>query len=245
MDFPLNEFCFNSSHNSYIRYAQNIGTASNYAIQNALELGARCIELDIHNYNNTPVVAHGNDMLLITTYITLESALDTIIEHGFKTSDPLILFCEIFQQSNYDHMDRILKLFTDKLSDKIYKLSDPTTSTINNLPIRKFQNKLILFGTNAPELATIFNASSNYANWASDDQRLLKVNDLSSDSRIKRVYNAATMTGMFSFNYNPIPIIKNKYNFVSINQGIGDEDLISYLDVFKTQNIIHMNDLSL
>lgn len=208
LDAPLNQFCFNSSHNSYIRYAQDVGTSSNYSIQNVLELGARCIELDIHNYYGIPVVAHGTDKFLVTTYISLESALDTIVKYGFNTSDPLILFCEIFSQSDSDYMLTINKLFKDKLSNKIYKLSDPISKTITDKPINIFQNKLILFGTNAPELSELFNDPSNYANWDSDDTRLLKPNDLLSDSRIKRVYNSPSPAGILSFNYDPIPILK-------------------------------------
>ena len=101
LDKPFKEFYMNSSHNSYIPCNQNLDIASLDSIKKVLLMGARCIELDIHERNNEPVVAHGRFGILTTTYLSFKDCIDIIVKYGFFTSDPLVLLIEVRTTKKY------------------------------------------------------------------------------------------------------------------------------------------------
>jgi hypothetical protein len=125
-------------------------------------MGARCIELDIHEKNNEPVVVHGTKQLFTTTYLPLEDCIDVIVKYGFKTSDPLVLFIEVLTENDIvlKKTSEIIKLklgnrllSNEFKKNKYYKQikNDPTTNNYYkqfiNEPIKNLLNKIIIVNT--------------------------------------------------------------------------------------------------
>ena len=92
MSKPLSNYFIASSHNTYLATYQLSGKSSHEAYEQALKMGARCIEIDCRNgKNGAPVVTHG----WFTTRIPLEEVVETIKKHAFVTSKyPVILSIE-------------------------------------------------------------------------------------------------------------------------------------------------------
>jgi hypothetical protein len=94
-----------SGHNSYLNGVQNFAPASIRAVQQSIDQGVRCIELDLYAHDkdtSTPIVAHGIEYvrwlksdMFTTTRISFETVIEYLSLHAFeKTSDPLFVVIE-------------------------------------------------------------------------------------------------------------------------------------------------------
>jgi hypothetical protein len=173
---PLNEFYFNS-HNSYLSYLQHFSIVKTKTLKDILNSGVRCIELDISHINNIPVVAHGTKHFITTTYLSFDKFLDIILEYGFNTSDPLILFLEIFNEDNEILMNNIKNILLTKLSTRIAKLSYPD-DYIADKPIVNFLNKILIFGSNSNILSNIIYSNLNFINIPDQNKEIKNTNIL-------------------------------------------------------------------
>jgi phosphatidylinositol phospholipase C delta len=152
LDKPLHEFYISTSHNTYLPCHQNIDISSIDAIKNALQLGARVIELDVYAKNNigltdddyTPVVAHGKEYkygdIFTTSFITFEESIKTIAEFAQTTSDPLWITLELntnkLVKTQLKMKEILLKYFGNKIIN--------STTMLSNISIKNLLNKIIL-----------------------------------------------------------------------------------------------------
>lgn len=242
---PLYEFIICSSHNSYLRGIQHGSPVRTITLKRVLEYGARSIELDIHKHTDgTPIVAHGSKDLITTGYVPLEKMVDVIVEYGFRTSDPLFLFCEILHPEDREFNEKIRKIFIDKLSSKI---SFPDGSIdpdnfISTHPIQLFLNKLILFGTMDKHkvLSDIFYPSSNILNM---DHKDIRGYQPKQSKQISRIYKREGLGSVFSLNIDPTPFWKLGHTMVTMDFQTQDENLKKYMDVFRSYSFIHISEL--
>jgi len=239
MDYPLCEFMINSSHNSYLNSIQHFSFASTTGIKFALEAGARCIELDIHERNNMPVVAHGDEKHLTTTYIKLEKAIDCILENGFKTSDPLFIFIEIPNLHQNNINQQIKDLFINKFGNKLYV---PSTN-YEYIPIKQFINKVVLLGKVdnkyiLSDIITRYNPDNN-----NPDKSIIS-NQNNNFTRLSRVYPDPTFWTVLSYNID-FNLCKNyKNNMICMNFQGRDKSLFDNLTFFKDYSFIHKSEIN-
>lgn len=240
---PLCEFIVNTSHNTYLNSLQHISLVKTKTIQNILKLGARCIELDISHIKNKPIIAHGTSTFITTSFISLENALDGILTDGFNTSDPLIIFCEIYNPENRELNENIKNIFINKFGNRIAK-KNINDDYIADKPIGLFLNKIIILGTTDKFniLSEIMYPRYNFINLEDSNPRLLKVHDT---TQLSRVYKTEGIRSYFSFNIDFKPLWKNKYYLIGMNFQMKDKLLYDYLSYFKNASIIHNSELKL
>lgn len=244
LDKPLYEFYINSSHNTYLDSIQHLSVVKRSTIKNILNLGARCIEIDISHFNNKPIVAHGTKDFITTSYLSLEKVLDEIINHGFNTSDPLIIFCEILNPDNKNLMINIKNLFIEKFKDKLARTSLKNLNYIADEPIKLFLNKVILLGTKDQFdiLDEIFFPRYNFLNREDTDPKIKEIN---TSTQLSRIYKTEGIKSFLSFNINFKPIWKNNYKIVGMNYQMKDKLLYDYLNYFKDYSFIHQSEIKI
>lgn len=241
LDKPFKEFYVNSSHNSYIPCNQNFDIASLYSIKQVLLMGARCIELDIHEKNNIPVVAHGKFGILTTSYLSLKDCLDVINKYGFLTSDPLVLFIEVCvtNKSVLKKISNIIKLkFGNRLLSNEYKIKKKNNKKFIDEPIKNLLNKIIIVNSTS--------INTNLEDILDDNVYQIKNNNsntLITTKKMQRIYSAPSICLQFSCNYDPIVHWKNKANFVSLNFQTLDDALIKNYTMFKKYSYVHFSEI--
>lgn len=253
LDRKLCEFYINSSHNSFLEGYQVMGESRISNLKNALDAGARCIELDIHEGVGSPLVMHTGSLPGF-----LSDYLKIIKDEGFKnTNDPLILYLEIFNSGNESHMKNIGSLVQSYLGDRLYewKMSNwngDNTKYCLNVPIKKLLGKIIIiinyYNMNTSDgkgliyrdkyLFPISHATANEPEngWYPELGPL--INNVGADDSIKRkpnnqlirVYPNNTLT---SSNYDPNPFWSNNYNIVALNFGNDDDNMKKNKKKFK------------
>ncbi|QPG74676.1 hypothetical protein FOA43_002008 [Brettanomyces nanus] len=90
---PLNEYFISSSHNTYLLGRQFNGVSSIEGYIRALQRGCRCIEVDVWDGENGPIVTHGRTF---TGSMDFRLVIETIRKYSFITSPfPVIISLEI------------------------------------------------------------------------------------------------------------------------------------------------------
>lgn len=90
---PLNEYFISSSHNTYLLGRQFNGISSIEGYIRALQRGCRCIEIDVWDGDNGPIVTHG---MTFTGSIDFKSVVETVRKYAFITSPfPVIISLEV------------------------------------------------------------------------------------------------------------------------------------------------------
>lgn len=249
----LCEFWINSSHNSFLGNWQVGGESHISNLSKSLELGARCVELDIHAGITSPLVMHTGS---IPGYLT--DYLKVIKEEGFKnTNDPLILYLEIFNSGNESHMKAVGSLVQSYLGDRLYEGKMSTWNRDNskycfNVPIKNLLEKIIIvinyYNMSTPDgkgltnrnkyLFPICHATANEPNGGWFPELGPLIDNVGADDSVKtkpknqliRVYPNNILK---SSNYDPESKWIANYNMVSLNFGNEDENLKKNNKKFK------------
>lgn len=256
LDKPINEFYISTSHNSYIDSIQHLSIVNTSIIKKVLKLGARVIELDISHMNNIPIVAHGTKNFITTTYIKLENILQTILEYGFNTTDPLFIFCEVYNSDNSILLNNIINLFKNTFGNKLLLPNTLTNDTLNqnyldyyylnnfiaDKPLKYFLNKVVLFGTidEFNILPNIFYPPNNFFN---KDDLSDTLNTTYTENKLTRIYKTGGLKSFLSFNTDFKPLWKKNYKLISMNFQMQDQLLYNYLQYFKNYSFIHVSEI--
>jgi len=239
---PLKEFYINTSHNSYMSCAQNFNIINIDAIKNVLLMGARCIELDINEVNNNPIVAHGTQYFLTTSFIYFENCIDLINKYGFLTSDPLILFLDIIT-TNITVLNKIKKIIKNKLKDKLlsqeYKING--TKKFKDEPIKNLLNKIIIINSTKNDYI-----NNILCDILDDNTYQIKNNcdNIIYDNYMKRTYSCYNIKDILSYNIDPEIYWKNKTNMVALNFQTFDNNLFKNYVMFKNNSFVHFSEIN-
>lgn len=243
LDYPINEFMINSSHNTYLNFVQHASITTCGGIKFALKAGARCIEIDINKlYNSDPVVAHGTNKFITTSYIKLENILDCIINYGLNISDPLFICIEMPVLNDDDMNKKIKNIFLDKFKNKL--LLNKNGIDFTQLMIRNLLNKVILIGSvdNNGILKDIIHDSNNFNNMSSLSTNIENKNIDS--NYMSRIYPSGNFWSALSYNYDPIIYRKHYHNMIALNFQTRDKYLYDNLTFFKNYSFIHKSELN-
>jgi len=250
MDYPLCEFMINSSHNTYISSTQHLSIITTSGIKFALEAGARCIELDIHEKNNVPVVAHGNEKYITTSYIKLENVIDCIIEYGLKSSDPLFIYIDMPNLNNNNLNKQFRDICINKFGERLYRpnieisiTDDIDIKSYEYQPIKNFINKVVLIGKVdnnyiLSDIINVYNPDNNNSN------KSLQTNQNKDFTTLTRVYPAPSFLTVLSYNID-FNLCKNyKNNMICLNFQSRDKSLYDNLTFFKNYSFVHKSDIN-
>jgi hypothetical protein len=258
LDKPLQEFYISTSHNTYLPCHQNIDISSIEAIKNALHLGARVIELDVYAKNNiglkdddyTPVVAHGKEYkygdIFTTSFITFEESIKIIAEFAQTTSDPIWITLELNTNKLVKTQLKIREILLKYFGNKIIN----STTMLSNIPIKNLLNKIIL--TSGDELVSgdglvspledIVISYINYPYLKNTDHKDTNLKNKNSLGIIHRVYPAGDIQGHFSYNFDPEPLWKNRYQLIALNFQKLDNNLNKNLSMFNKCPFVHFSE---
>lgn len=122
MTQPLSNYFICSSHNTFLETDQLKGKSSALAVKNAIQKGARVVELDCWNgphgavREHGPVVLHGHTA---TTTETFRNCIEGIKEVAFKMSEyPLCITLE--DHLNASNQKKVARILREVLGDMLF-----------------------------------------------------------------------------------------------------------------------------
>lgn len=205
LTLPLNRYLINSSHNTYLLGRQVAGISSIEPYINVLSRGCRCVEIDVWDGEDAPVVNHGRTF---SSSISFESVIEAINEYGFRTSSlPVILSFEIHcdfanQIKMVDIMKRIFgdKLVTEPLMSNMFSLPSPLDLKYKILvKVKPGSNQM---GSNGS--ASLGQAFSSYAenveSLSSDSSSPSSVSEDEAGGQVERVLTGKTNNSIVRLN---------------------------------------------
>lgn len=249
---PFSEYYIATSHNSYLRRLQILtfccyGCAGSPAqnLIRSLELGARMVELDIHqtNIDKKVVVSHGSQVggysLLASERQSLEVVLEEFVSWLDRNNNfsPVILDMELGSLSE-ENLDYIAELLYNKLRGYIL----PGKMDFRTIYPENLLGRVILMagsGVNA-KLSNIVNVNK-VGDWWIKNSSIPKTSDdlndivtwMKSNGGFVRCYPPNII---LSRNFDPFPSLNAGINCVAMNYGFNDRYLKSYLKFFLESN---------
>ena len=151
----------NKIHNNYILTAFNCCNSGEYQnnyvdtciLKKCLVLGVRCLDFQVFNYNQKPIIASStqNSLYIKETfnYLEIETVLyhiiDTLNNTEKKNNSPLFLHFRVMSLSEKIYKTLIEKIFI-KLGDKENDFSLVTnTKDINKVSLNELTKKIVVF----------------------------------------------------------------------------------------------------
>lgn len=268
LDLPLSKFHVNASHNSYINGPQIGGMSRAANVVSCLNLGARCIEIDIHKYgkslrkgelpDSTPIVVHGNDTILEYDFAGLDNVLYQIQQNAFKhTDDPLFLYLEIFDADDEEMTKAVATSIKQYLGDRLYEYSfddvakDPTKYFVD-VPIRNLIGKICIvinyYGMTSAGHAhrnkylfpIVHGTADEPTNgwWGNKTKIIAQSSKNPPLDMFTHVTRVYPDNAVRSLNYDPQPFWDAGYTFASLNFQTNDVHLKKNEMMFRAANIV-------
>ena len=248
LDIPLCEFAIATSHNSYLNGFQHLTYSSTEGIKNSLEKGARAIELDIGMINNNIWVYHGNSSIYTSSLLSVDDAFDTILEYGFKTSDPLLLFIEMHEVENVKLNKMLRNAIIDKFGfrnrryNAVMNEGETDPLRLFDTPIKFLLNQIMICGTitNDQTLYDVFESDINFSNVSDTSIKSIRTNP---KNKLYRIYQHGSIASVYSFNINASKFHNREYGIVAMNYQTSDKNMYEYIQLFKEYSFIPMAEL--
>ncbi|CAI4053912.1 hypothetical protein SUVZ_16G0170 [Saccharomyces uvarum] len=190
---PLNHYFIASSHNTYLLGKQIAETPSVEGYIQVLQQGCRCVEIDIWDGENGPVVCHG----FLTSAIPLKTVIHVIKKYAFITSPyPLIISLEI--NCNRDNQKLAGLIMREILAEQLYfsvtitdKLPSPKELKHRIILKSKKTSQVVGSGNVAESFPSSF--SSSYESSNEQDNRMKDDSTNNSSSNNSNTTNSSSM----------------------------------------------------
>ena len=255
--YLLCDFYVASSYRSYLPYCQYYDYSSLAMLNKVLLGGARFIELDVYNRGfceeTVPVVCMGREMgnWHYTTELEFTDCIGLISQNAFNSrltnhNDPFFLCLNLYLDGNQLTMNKMAKTIRrymgDWLLDNRYSYQ---RTNIAQVEISELLHKVIIITNNrcqGTEMAELINYTwfqpflRNYSHYKIED--LYEPQELTDFNRrnLTRVYPG--FTGRNTENYNPRPSWMYGCQFVCMNYGRMDINMLIYLKKFKKSSFV-------
>jgi len=156
--------CSGNLYDYYIKTAFNACSGGSYkndyvdlcVLKNILKQGVRCLDFEIYNINNNPVVStstSSNNYFVKETYnyVNFSDVMYTIANYAFSSgtapnpNDPLLIHLRIKSNENqvYTNLANIFKSYDNLMLGKNYSYENHGKN-IGAIPLTTFMNKIIL-----------------------------------------------------------------------------------------------------
>jgi hypothetical protein len=160
---PSNSDCSGNLYDYYIKTAFNACSGGSYqndyvdvcVLKSILKQGVRCLDFEIFNINNQPVVSSSttNDYFVKETFnsVNFSEVMSTISNYAFSggtapnPTDPLIIHLRVKsnEQAMYTNLANIFKSYDNIMLGKKYSYEN-YGKNIASQPLTSFMNKIIL-----------------------------------------------------------------------------------------------------
>tara|TARA_Y100000389_G_scaffold145486_1_gene144057 strand:- start:2325 stop:4139 length:1815 start_codon:yes stop_codon:yes gene_type:complete len=247
------EKVLNKIHNNYILTAFNCCNSGEYQnnyvdtciLKKCLNLGIRCLDFQIFNYNQKPIIASSTmDSLYIKetfNYLELEPVLDIITNYlnnddlGSNNTSPLFLHFRVMSLS-----EKIYKELNKSILEKLGKNQEGKNfelvigiDNINTISLNELKNKIVVF------INPYYTSNNSLIN-----QLDTYINDVKSDLNIVKDYKIYKSGNIINSNSDLILYKNNNYDIYKdshnkskptlvlpeFNSKINDESFIKYMD---------------
>jgi hypothetical protein len=196
--------------------------------------------------------------IFTTSFITFEECIKTIAEFAQTTSDPIWITLELntnkLVKTQIKMREILLKYFENKIIN--------STTMLSNTPIKKLLNKIILTSGGGfasdnrvnsengitsgdrimSQLEDIVISYVKYPYLKNTDHKDGNLKNNNSTGIIHRVYPAGDIQGHFSYNFDPEPLWKNKYQLIALNFQKLDDNLNKNLSMFNKCSFVHFSE---
>jgi len=231
--YPITSMHIRSSHNSYLGESQYATEVHTDYLVNALNLGARCIELDIGWKNGEAVVSHGNASIQVTANsIPFKYMLAVLEELAFKqVNDPLIICIELQTPA--------LEVLSNTVADMLKNSKLPLFNRedfnlqhllLSKIPIKYLRNQVLVFSNSQCDSLKSMDGSKicDYHNKGSEDNSVEQMQPLTD---LNRLYMEGPIS-ILGGNIDPSSYMKTGFGIVGMNFGKPDNALYYYLKSF-------------
>ena len=272
---PNTLYCNNESatlRNFYIKTAYNCCNSDGYknnwvhlcALQNALKLGARCLDFEVYSLKHQPIIASSSNTNFsfkeTFNYLTLEEVLDEILNTGepntfsdrpIESREPLLLHFRIKSEHKemFDNMGYIINekfygngengLLTPKKGVK----ASENGKGVDRLPIHELTGKVIIM-IDSPYKELIKNTQlHNVTNlYSGDHYKVYKRSQIDSENELlksaskNKIHIVLPDLNNKLSNYDISEPFKNGCQMMAMKFQQNDLNLRSYFDLFKNSN---------
>ena len=272
-------YCNNNSstlRNFYIKTAYNCCNSDGYknnwvhlcALQNALKLGARCLDFEVYSLKHQPIIASSSNANFsfkeTFNFLTLEEVLDEIInlsqpntfsDKESQQREPLLLHFRIKSQHKemFNKMGQIIneKLGWGGLLSPIKGTSGSNSEkSIHRLPIHELTGKVIIM-IDYPYLEFVKNSDlHNVTNlYSGDDYKVYRRSQIDGENELlksaskNKIHIVLPDLNNKLSNYDISEPFKNGCQLMAMKFQQNDLNLRSYLDIFKNSSNRGLNSI--
>ena len=256
--------------NYYVKTSYNCCCGDGYknnfvnicALENSIDLGARCLDFEIYSYNSEPIVAastaNNNSIKETYNYLLLSDVFDILNKKCFNADEvgspyePMFLHFRIMSENSVIY-DKIGEYINDRLNlNKNYLLDTKynyKNSSSSNITLKKISDPDIM-GKFIIIVNTLYGSMldnsklANYVNFksGSNNFKLLRYENIIAqgsnnelvinDSHISLIMVLPNSTSDTN-NFDPLMCFNNGCQFVGMKFQNLDTNLLGYLKMFK------------